>query len=100
MKRKHPRSQGDRFAQRSYLQAVIVTLAFLLTACSPAMVNTSVQADPKPTTTTNIIPTPTPLTPTASPTAQVAIESGDWPAYLMDDEYAFGLFAKRKQQTQ
>ena len=88
MKRTHSHNQGDRFVQRPYLQAVIVTFAFILTACGSAMVDTSIQAAPKPTATTHITPTPTPtpLTPTPSPTPQVAIESGDWPAYLMDDE--------------
>src|SRR5437588_12988533 len=86
MKRLHSHKQGDRFVQRSFLQYVIVILAFILTACGSAKVNTSVQTAPKPTMTSHITLTPTPVTRTPSPTPQVEIESDDWPEYLMSDE--------------
>src|SRR5436309_73476 len=86
MKCLHSHNLGDRFVQRSFVQYVIIIFAFILIACGPAKVNTSVQTAPKPTTTSHITPTPTQVTPTLSPTPQVEIESDDWPAYLMNDE--------------
>src|SRR5947207_1938058 len=86
MYRMYTHSQGGWFVSGPYLRVIICVMALILTSCGSAIVDTSIQTVPKPTTTAHITPTPTLVTPAPSPIPQVAIGPDDWPTYLLHAE--------------